>query len=97
MTSTVNGKKLRFDAKTLGEILGIPSTGFDVYVREDKKVLGTARLLELSQKLSQQTRLQTPQSVKKGDMTFIHQLLFWFIIKNVIPRGQGRNLADAMD
>jgi len=24
-------------------------------------------------------------------------LLFWFVIKNVIPRGQGYNLADAMD
>jgi len=30
-------------------------------------------------------------------MTSLHQLLLWFIIKNVIPRGQGRNLADAMD
>jgi len=30
-------------------------------------------------------------------MTSLHQLLFWFIIKNVISRGQGRNLADAMD
>jgi len=30
-------------------------------------------------------------------MTSLHQLLFWFIIKNIIPRGQGRNLADAMD
>ena len=30
-------------------------------------------------------------------MTSIHQLLFWLIIKNVIPRGQDRNLADAMD
>jgi len=30
-------------------------------------------------------------------MTSLHQLLFWFIIKNVIPRGQGRNLVDAMD
>jgi len=27
----------------------------------------------------------------------LHQLLFWFVIKNVIPRGQGRNMADAMD
>ena len=27
----------------------------------------------------------------------IHQLLFWFIIKNVIPRAQGRNQADTMD
>ena len=30
-------------------------------------------------------------------MTSLHKLLFWFIIKNVIPQGQGRNLADAMD
>jgi len=30
-------------------------------------------------------------------MTSLHQMLFWFIIKNVIPRGQGRNLANAMD
>jgi len=48
VTSTVNGKQFRFDAKILGEILGIPSTGFDDYVREDKTILGTARLLELS-------------------------------------------------
>ena len=72
VTSEVNGKKLRFDAKKLGETLGVPAVGFDVYVREDKSVLGTARLLELVQKLSQQTRLQTPQSVKKGNMTSLH-------------------------
>ena len=76
MTSEVNGKKLHFDAKKLGEILGVLAVGFDVYVREDKFVLGTARLLELAQKLSQQTGMKTPQSVKKGDMTSIHQLLF---------------------
>jgi len=35
--------------------------------------------------------------VKKGDMQPLHQLIFWFIIKNIIPRGQGRNQADAMD
>jgi len=35
--------------------------------------------------------------VKKGDMQLLHQLLFWFIIKNIIPRAQGRNQADAMD
>jgi len=27
----------------------------------------------------------------------LHQLLFWFVIKNIIPRGQRRNMADAMD
>ena len=35
--------------------------------------------------------------MKKGDMLPLHQLMFWFIIKNIIPRGQGRNQADAMD
>jgi len=35
--------------------------------------------------------------VKKGKMTPMHRLLFWFITKNVIPRNQGHNLADAMD
>jgi len=54
-------------------------------------------LLKLSQKLSQQSGLKTPQSVKKEDMTSLYQLLFWFIIKNVILRDQGRNLADVMD
>jgi len=88
---------MRFDAKKLGELLGVPATGFDIYVREDKSVLGNARLLELSQKLSHQTGLKTVHSVKKGDMTSLQQLLFWFIIKNVIPRGQSRNLADPLD
>ena len=44
MTSEVNGKKLKFNAKDLDAILGVPAAGFDVYVREDKTVLGTARL-----------------------------------------------------
>jgi len=60
VTSEVNGKRIRFDAKKLGEILGVPATDFDIYVREDKSVLGNARLLKLSQKLSQQTGLKTP-------------------------------------
>ena len=30
-------------------------------------------------------------------MTSLHQLLFMFTIKNIIPRGQGRNSVDALD
>ena len=57
VTSEVSGKKIQVDAKKLGDILGIPATGFDLYVREDKSMLGKARLLELAQKIGQQTGL----------------------------------------
>ena len=97
VTSAVNEWHFSFDAATLGDILGIPSRGFAVYVREDKTVLETARLLEISKRVSQKQGLRTPSSVKKGDLTPLHQLLFMFVIKNVIPRGQGRNSADPFD
>ena len=88
VTSIVNGRKLRFNAKELGAILGVPSEGFDVYVHEDKNMLGTERLVELTRRLSQKLDLLAPQFVKTGEMTSLHILIFWFIIKNVIPRGQ---------
>jgi len=43
-----NQKKLKFNAKYLSAILGVPAEGFDVHVREDKTMLGTARLLQLT-------------------------------------------------
>ena len=94
---TVNGVEIQVDAQAIGVILGVPSTGFDLYIREDKSLLGRDRLLELSQHLNQQLGLRSPQSVKEGDMQPLHQLIFWFIIKNIIPRAQGRNQADTMD
>ena len=50
--SSVNGHELCFDADNLRDWLGVPSKGFDVYVREDKCVVGDERLLELTQKLA---------------------------------------------
>jgi len=60
VTSIVNGHDLSFNAKQLGEILDVLVAGFDVYVCEDKSVLGAERLLQLNQKLSQQTSLKGP-------------------------------------
>ena len=77
-------------------MLGISSEGFDVYVREDKSIFGDERLLELTQRLAQKSHLTKPRSVRKEEMTPLHRLLFWFVIKNVVLRGQGRNLADPM-
>ena len=45
VTSIVNGYKLSFNTKELGEILGVLAEGFGVYVSEDKMVLGVERLL----------------------------------------------------
>ena len=66
MTSEVNWVKIEFDDEKLGDIFGVPAAGFDIDVREDKSLLGKARLLELARKLSQQLGLKTPQAVKKG-------------------------------
>ena len=66
LSSTVNGVLIEVDARALGVILGVLATGFDLYVREYKSLLGKERLLELAQRLSQQPGLRSPQSVKKG-------------------------------
>jgi len=68
LTSTVNGVLIEVDVRALGVILGVPVTGFDLYVREDKSLLGKAKLLALAQNLSQQPGLKQPQAVKRGDM-----------------------------
>ena len=60
VTSKVNGVRIEFDAQTLGDILRVPADGFDIYVREDKSLLGKAKLLELAQRLSQQLGLKYP-------------------------------------
>ena len=52
VTSSVNGQGIRVDAPILGKILGVPSQGFAVYVREDKTAMEQARLLEVSKRLS---------------------------------------------
>jgi len=75
----------------------VTSDGFNVYVCEDKNVLGKERLLEVTRNLAQNPQLTKSRSVRKGEMIPLHRLLFWFIIKNVIPQGQGRNLADPID
>ena len=87
VTSTINGHQVRFDARELGELLGVSSEDFDVYVREDKSVLSDERLLELTQRLAQKPHLTVSRFVRIGEMMPMHRLLFWFVNKNIIPRG----------
>ena len=44
----MNGVLMEFDAPTLGDVLGVPTEGFDLYVRENKSLLDKAKLLELA-------------------------------------------------
>ena len=83
--SIVNGHEVRFDAKKLGELLGVSFEGFDAYVREDKSILGEERLLALTQRLAQKPHLTVCWCTRKGEMMPLHRLLFWFVITNVIP------------
>ena len=53
-------KKMKFNAKDLDAILGVPAEGFDVYVREDKTMLGTARLLQLTQNTELANKVESP-------------------------------------
>ena len=53
-------KKLKFNAKDLSAILGVPTEGFDMYVREDKTMLGTARLLQLTQNTKPTNKIESP-------------------------------------
>ena len=48
MTSTVSVVHIEFDAQTLGDIFGVPAAGFNMYVREDRSLLGNAKLLDLA-------------------------------------------------
>ena len=57
LSSTGNGHEVRFHARELGQLLGVSSDSFDVYVREDKSVLGNERLLALTQRLAQKPHL----------------------------------------
>ena len=66
VTRTVGGHGIQFDAADLCEMLGVPSDGFDVYVHEDKNVLGEERLLELTRNLAQNPQLTMSRSVRKG-------------------------------
>ena len=76
VTRIDNDHNLRFDAKKLGELLVVSSKGFDVYVRENKNVLGKERLLELTQKPAQKPHITVSLSVRKGEMIPLHRLLF---------------------
>jgi len=76
-----------FYANDLVDLLRVSVEGFDVYACEDKSILGDEQLLELTQSLAQMPNPTEPRSVRKGEMSPLHRLLFWFAIKNVVFRG----------
>jgi len=45
LTSTINGVLIEVDVRAPRVIMGVPATGFDLYVQEAKSLLGKAKLL----------------------------------------------------
>ena len=64
VTSTVNGHDVRFSTRELGKLLGVSSEGFDVYVREDKNVLGDGMYMRTKAYLMCVSKKKNPRSRK---------------------------------
>ena len=69
VSSSVHGKDICFDADNLGNWLGVPWQGFDVYEREHKNALGNEQLLDLTRKLAQKLTISEPRFVNRGNAT----------------------------
>lgn len=98
LENKVGNNTFSVDATELGEILKVPTYGFDEHYKEDQtSILDDEIYLQLSRKFAQNPRLTVGRQVLKKEMTLLHRLLFWFVLKCVIPRAQRRDQADFMD
>nr|XP_009803926.1 PREDICTED: uncharacterized protein LOC104249244 [Nicotiana sylvestris] len=98
VTSQVKGVQVSFDAKRLGEILGIPSEGYDDYTRQKWLSLDSLpTTLAITRKLCDVTEVNEAKVVYKSEMKLSHKVLFEFVNKCLLPRQERRHIANYMD
>jgi len=98
VTSLVKGVQISFDAKELGEILGIPSEGYDDYTRQKWPSLDSLpTALAITRKFCDNEEESEPKEVYKSEMKPPHKVIFEFINKCVLPRQKRRHIANYMD
>ncbi|XP_019252640.1 PREDICTED: neurofilament medium polypeptide-like [Nicotiana attenuata] len=92
------GMVLLLERLELGEILGIPSEGYDDYTRQKWPSLDSLpTALSITRKFCDNKEVNAPKAVYKSEMKPSHKVLFEFVIKCVLPRQERRQIANYMD
>nr|XP_016433873.1 PREDICTED: uncharacterized protein LOC107760350 [Nicotiana tabacum] len=98
VSSLVKGVQVQFDAKILGEILDIPSEGFDDYTRKRWPCLDSLPTdLAITRRFCDSEDVNEARAVQKSEMRPEHKVLFEFVNKCLLPRQERRHIANYMD
>nr|XP_016440658.1 PREDICTED: uncharacterized protein LOC107766394 [Nicotiana tabacum] len=98
VSSLVKGVQLQLDAEKLGEILDIPSEGFDDYTRQRWLCLDSLPTsLEITKRFSDSKEMTEVRAVQKSEMRPEHKVVFEFLNKCLLPRQERRHTANYMD
>nr|XP_009761592.1 PREDICTED: uncharacterized protein LOC104213746 [Nicotiana sylvestris] len=98
VSSLVKGVLVQFDAEKLGEILDIPSKGFDDYTRQRWPCLDSLpTALEITKRFCDSKDVNEARAVQKSEMRVEHKFVFEFVNKCLLPRQERRHTANYMD
>nr|XP_016455665.1 PREDICTED: uncharacterized protein LOC107779701 [Nicotiana tabacum] len=98
VSSQVKGVQVQFDAVKLGEILDIPSEGFDDYTRKRWPCLDSLpTALEITKRFCDSENVNKARSVQKSEMRPQHKVVFEFANKCLLPRQERRHTTNYMD
>ncbi|XP_070004877.1 intracellular protein transport protein USO1-like [Nicotiana sylvestris] len=87
VSSLVKGVQMSFDEEKLGEILDIPSEGFDDYTRKMWPCLDSLpTALEITKRFCDAENVNEARAVQKSEMRPQHKVLFEFVNKCLLPK-----------
>nr|XP_016442932.1 PREDICTED: triadin-like [Nicotiana tabacum] len=87
-----------FDAKKLGEILDMPSEGFDDYTRQRWPCQDSLpAALAITMRFCDSEEVNEARAVQKSEMRPEHKVLSEFVNKCLLPRQERRHIANYMD
>nr|XP_016459579.1 PREDICTED: uncharacterized protein LOC107783122 [Nicotiana tabacum] len=98
VSSLMKGVQVSFEAEKLGEILDIPSEGFDDYTRQRWPCLDSLpTALEITRRFCDAEDVNEARAVQKSEMRPQHKVLFEFVNKCLFPRQERRHIANYMN
>nr|XP_009775644.1 PREDICTED: uncharacterized protein LOC104225519 [Nicotiana sylvestris] len=92
------GVQVTFDAKELGEILDIPSEGYNNYTGQRWPSLDSLPTdLAITRRFCDVTEVNEVKVVHKSEMKPCQKVIFEFVNKCLLPRQERRHIANYMD